>query len=74
MGKGFADIVLLPYHNTNKPAMIIELKHDISADTAIKQIKDKRYTGALADWNDVIILVGISYDDNKGHSCVIEKM
>ena len=38
-GKGFADIVLLPYQNTDKPAMIIELKHDNSADTAIRQIR-----------------------------------
>lgn len=73
-GKGFADIVLLPYQNTDKPAMIIELKHDKSADTAIRQIKEKRYMGALAGYTDEIILVGISYDDSKGHSCVIEKL
>lgn len=72
--KGFADIVLLPYQNTDKPAMIIELKHDNSADAAIRQIKEKRYTGALAGYTDEIILVGISYDDSKGHSCVIEKV
>lgn len=73
-GKGFADIVLLPYQNTDKPAMIIELKHDNSADTAIRQIKEKRYTGALLGYTDEIILVGISYDENKGHSCIIEKV
>ena len=72
-GKGFADIVLLPYHDVDKPAMVIELKHDKSADTAIRQIKEKRYTGALAGYSDEIILVGISYDDSKGHSCIIEK-
>ena len=72
-GKGFAYIVLLPYHDVDKPAMVIELKHDKSADTAIKQIKEKRYTGALAGYSDEIILVGISYDDSKGHECVIEK-
>ena len=54
--------------------MIIELKNDKSADTAIKQIKEKRYTGALSGYTDEIILVGISYDNGKGHSCVIEKM
>ena len=73
-GKGFADIVLLPYQNTDKPAMIIELKHDNSADTAIRQIKEKRYTGALSGYADEIILVGISYEDSKGHSCNIEKV
>ena len=73
-GKGFADIVLLPYSNTGKPAMIVELKNDNSAETAIGQIKDKCYTGALTDYSDEIILVGISYDKNKRHSCVIEKV
>ena len=73
-GTGFADIVLLPYQKSDKPAMVIELKHDKSADTAIRQIKEKRYTGALAGYTDEIILVGISYDDSKGHSCVIEKL
>lgn len=72
-GKGFADLVLLPFHDSDKPAMVIELKRDKSADTAIKQIKEKRYTGALAGYTDEIILVGISYDDSKGHSCVIER-
>ena len=73
-GKGFADIVLLPYQKSDKPAMVIELKHDKSADTAIRQIKEKRYTGALAGYTDEIILVGISYDNGKGHSCIIEKV
>lgn len=42
-GKGFADIVFIPRaDNTDKPAMIIELKWNEGADTAIKQIKDKR--------------------------------
>ncbi|MCR5237385.1 MAG: ATP-binding protein [Lachnospiraceae bacterium] len=72
-GKGFADLVLLPYSNCDKPAMVIELKHEKSADTAIKQIKEKRYTGVLEGYADEIILVGISYDENKNHSCVIER-
>ena len=73
-GKGFADIVLLPYQKSDKPAMVIELKHYKSADTAIRQIKEKHYTGALAGYTDEIILVGISYDNGKGHSCIIEKV
>lgn len=73
-GKGFADLVLLPYPNCDKPAMVIELKYDKSADTAIKQIKEKHYTGVLEGYTDEIILVGISYDENKKHSCVIERI
>ena len=65
---------MLPFKYSDKPAMVIELKCEKSADTAIKQIKEKRYTGALSGYADEIILVGISYDDSKGHSCVIEKV
>ena len=40
----FADIALIPRADSgNKPAMIIELKWDKNADTAIRQIKEKRY-------------------------------
>lgn len=57
--------------------MIIELKYNRSADTAIQQIKDNRYHGALANYSDEILLVGINYDsegkDKKHHTCVIEE-
>lgn len=74
-GKGFADMVLIPRKNAgNRPAIVIELKYDQSADTAIKQIKEKRYAGKLQDYADKIMLVGINYDkDTKKHECVIEE-
>ena len=77
-GKGFADFVFIPRTNTgNRPAMVVELKYNQSADTAIKQIKEKRYQGALAGYSDKILLVGINYDaegeDKKHHTCVIEE-
>lgn len=74
-GKGFADMVLLPRKNVgNKPAIIIELKYDKSAETAIRQIKEKRYAGVLNDYKDKILLVGINYDkDTKKHECQIEE-
>ena len=54
--------------------MVVELKYNQSADTAIKQIKDKRYQGALSGYGDKILLVGINYDkDSKEHTCVIEE-
>ena len=76
-GKGFADFVFIPRANAGKrPAMVVELKYNQSADTAIKQIKEKRYQGALAGYSDKILLVGISYDaegeDKKHHTCMIE--
>lgn len=63
-GKGFADIVFLPLPHTAKPAMIVELKSDKSAATAIQQIKDRKYFQALEDYIGEILLVGINYDKN----------
>ncbi len=72
-GKGFADMVFIPFKGIDKPAMVVELKCDKSADTAITQIKEKRYNGCLKDYADEIVLVGISYDrETKQHECVIE--
>lgn len=74
-GKGFADIVLVPRRNVDKPAIVIELKFNKSAEGAIRQIKEKRYTEALKDYAGEIILVGINYDKRtKQHSCVIERI
>ena len=73
-GKGFADFVFLPRANAgNRPAMIVELKYNQSADTAIRQIKEKRYQGALVGYEGKILLVGISYDSEKHHTCSIEE-
>ena len=77
-GKGFADFTFIPRANAGKrPAMVVELKYNQSADTAIKQIKEKRYQGALSGYGDKILLVGINYDaegeDKKHHTCVIEE-
>lgn len=74
-GKGFADLAFIPLPgNSSKPAMIVELKYDKSAETAIDQIKNKRYTGALAGYIGDILLVGINYDPkSKKHTCKIER-
>ena len=73
-GKGFADFVFLPRVNAgNRPAMIVELKYNQSADTVIRQIKEKRYQGALSGYESKILLVGISYDSEKHHTCSIEE-
>ena len=73
-GKGFADFVFLPRANAgNRPAMIVELKHNKTADAAITQIKEKRYSGALSGYKGNILLVGINYDTEKHHRCIIEE-
>ena len=73
-GKGFADMVFIPRRDClDKPAMIVELKYDKDADTALRQIKEKRYTGALSSWQGEVLLVGVSYDkETKVHECGIE--
>ncbi len=77
-GKGYADFIFRPRDNAGwRPAMVVELKYNQSADTAIRQIKEKRYQGALSGYGDKILLVGINYDtdgkDQKHHTCVIEE-
>lgn len=73
-GKGFADIVFLPRQGApHKPAMIIELKWDISAQGAIRQIKSREYPVSLTEYHGNLLLVGINYDKkSKKHECKIE--
>ena len=61
-GKGFADIAFLPKRFSNKPAMVVELKCDDSADGALAQIRVKHYADSLKEYKGDILLVGINYD------------
>lgn len=73
-GKGFADIVFAPRRNVNKPAIVIELKHNHSAESGLEQIKRKQYAESLKEYVGDVVLVGISYDEKtKKHSCIIER-
>ncbi len=73
-GKGFADLVLIPRKNVDSPAIVIELKYNRDADTAISQIKRRNYPEKVAQYADDLLLVGISYDrETKQHECHIEK-
>lgn len=75
-GKGFADIAMIPRADSKgKPAIIVELKWDQDADTAIRQIKERRYAGSLKGYAGEVLLVGISYEKvnkSKEHHCIIE--
>ena len=72
-GKGYADMVFIP--KDDKPAMIVELKWDHEAETAIDQIKEKKYPKGLEKYRDNLLIVGISYDKKtKKHSCRIEEV
>lgn len=57
------------------PAIVLELKYNLDADTAISQIKRQNYGVALKSYFGEVILVGINYDrKTKKHSCVIERV
>ena len=73
-GKGFADLVLIPRKNVDSPAIVLELKYNKDADTAISQIKRKQYPDKVKPYADHLLLVGINYDkEQKTHTCRIEK-
>ena len=73
-GKGFADIVLLPRPSVASPALVIELKINETAETAIKQIKEKEYINKVKEHANKILLIGICYDKkSKKHTCKIEE-
>ena len=75
-GRGFADYVFLPKpeYAEEIPALLVELKWNKKATTALQQIKDKNYVQSVADYTGNILLVGISYDKkSKEHACIIEE-
>ena len=72
-GKGFADVVFIPFV-PNIPAMIIELKRNGSVESALNQIKEKRYFDSLSAYSGNLLFVGINYDETaKTHECKIEE-
>ncbi len=76
-GRGFADFVFVPKprYAEDYPALVVELKWNEKASTALQQIKERRYTDSLMQYTGNILLVGINYDKaNKTHTCVIEEM
>lgn len=74
-GKGYADIVFLPKRFSDKPAMVVELKCNASADGALAQIREKHYADSLKEYKGNLLLVGINYDKKtKKHDCKIEKI
>ena len=77
-GSGYADVVYLPKKNSPLPVLVIELKWKKSVDSALDQIRDRRYPEAVKDYGSDILLVGISYDKDapageRKHRCRIEK-
>lgn len=74
-GSGFADVVYIPKRYSSKPAMIVELKYNKSAEGAIAQIKEKRYMASLKEYQGDLLLVGINYNKKtKKHECRVERL
>lgn len=75
-GRGFADFVFIPkpeYQN-EYPALIVELKWNCNAQTAMQQIKDRNYPASILSYTGDILLVAINYDkSSKEHQCQIEQ-
>lgn len=74
-GRGFADFIFLPKpeYKNDYPALVVELKWNKNAKTALQQIKEKKYPDSIRDYAGDILLVGINYDkDRKKHECLIE--
>ena len=77
-GEGYVDIAYIPKHDSEWPALVIELKWNESAEGAIAQILRKKYPENLENFGNKIVLVGISYDKDssggdKKHHCRIIK-
>ena len=74
-GRGFADFVFIPKpeYKNDYPALVIELKWNQNAQTALQQIKEKNYPESILNYMGNILLVGINYDKvRKEHTCRIE--
>lgn len=76
-GKGSADLIYAPKRNMNLPILLIEFKYGLSAEEAMKQIKEKEYFSRYrdGDYPNDVLLIGINYDPKtKDHQCLIEKL
>ena len=81
-GKGYADVAYLPAPKySDKPALLIELKHGKSTDVAMDQIRRQKYLDRLEHYKGNTLVIGINYDRDipsdhpefKHHTCKIEK-
>lgn len=75
-GCGFADFVFIPKpeYIQDYPALVVELKWNQSAQTALQQIRDKKYPMSIQEYTGDMLLVWINYDKKtKEYQCLIEK-
>ena len=72
-GKGYADVIMIPAV-PGKPALVIELKRDKTAEEAMEQIKSRSYPSALEKYRGNTVLVAVNYDSKpKIHTALLER-
>lgn len=52
------------------PALVVELKWNQNAQTAMQQIKERNYPMSIEPYTGNILLVAINYDKTKNHISV----
>ena len=75
-GRGFADFVYIPKpeYRRDYPAILVELKWNQTVETAMDQIRNRKYPDSILDYTGDILLVAVSYDKNsKEHVCRMEQ-
>ena len=74
-GKGFADIVFIPRKKfPDKPAMVVELKWNKSAEGAISQIKNKEYCASLEEYKGDLLMVGCPSKRNWNRAAISRRL
>lgn len=79
-GIGYVDFLFYPVIDKSDDCIILELKVDHSPESALYQIKDKKYAlfftenlGEAPRFTGRILGVGIGYDKKtKTHRCIVE--
>ena len=79
-GKGYADIIFIPYI-PDKPIIMVELKYEKSTETGVSQIKNQNYPQRLELYKNNMLSISFNYDKNdennnidfKHHTCTIEE-
>ena len=72
-GKGYADVIMIPAV-PGKPALVIELKRDKTAEEAMEQIKSRSHPSALEKYRGNTVLVAVNYDSKtKIHTALLER-
>lgn len=76
-GRGRIDVLMLPRDGVELPPIVIELKWNRTAESAVEQIRRKNYSAVVEKLgrHGEVLLVGISYDSKtRKHDCTIERL